>query len=114
MTRLDNPIFLMNKEKEKMMSNFLFKKNDIIEFNYKNYKGEIQHRQAVVIRIYEGVTEYHPKHQTLIYSFDKDKRKFRPFAYKDMWNIKVHPINHARDLPFLDYVEIYGIPQDFS
>jgi predicted DNA-binding transcriptional regulator YafY len=59
-------------------------KNQIIEFTYKNYRGEIADRKVVPIKIYFGSTEYHKEPQWILKALDLDKNAERDFALLDI------------------------------
>lgn len=64
-------------------------RDDILEFDYINWKGIKGHRKVKVFAIYYGGTEYHPEDQWLMGAIDLDKGEHRIFAMKDMSNVKV-------------------------
>ena len=59
-------------------------KNGFLSFWYKNYRGELSERVAIPIRIYHGVTEWHPEPQWLLEAWDMEKDAVRAFAMSDM------------------------------
>lgn len=63
-------------------------KNQIIEFTYKNYRGEIADRKVVPIKIHFGSTEYHKEPQWLLKALDLDKNSERDFALLDIISFK--------------------------
>lgn len=58
-----------------------------LHFDYKNYRGEINYRRAVVQKIEFTSTEYHTDPQWIMRAFDLDKGDFRDFAMRDMKNV---------------------------
>lgn len=60
---------------------------DIIQFTYKNWKGEVGVRNVMIHYFYYGKTEYHPEEQFLLKAYDFDKGSERVFAMKDMSNV---------------------------
>lgn len=70
-----------------MCNNFRY--GQVIEFDYKNWKGIKGHRKAVVILPHYGHTKYHPEDQKLLDAYDLDKYARRDFAVKDMSNVKI-------------------------
>lgn len=63
-------------------------KNQIIEFTYKNYRGEVADRKVVPIKIYFGSTDYHKESQWLLKALDLDKNDERDFALLDIISFK--------------------------
>jgi predicted DNA-binding transcriptional regulator YafY len=63
------------------------KRNNVIEFDYVNYRGEFAKRKVMVQRFFYGQTEYHPKLQWLLEGFDLDKSSTRTFAMCDISNV---------------------------
>jgi hypothetical protein len=61
---------------------------------YTNYKGETRWRYITPQRFYFGQTEYHPKDQWLMQSYDHDKQGERTYALADI-HVLVPPIYHA-------------------
>lgn len=57
--------------------------NKRINFNYKNYRGEISLRTAEPKRLFFGTSQWHPEHQWLLLAYDIDKEEERTFALKD-------------------------------
>lgn len=76
--------------KYKQSCSVTFAANDLIEFDYVNWKGKKGHRIAITKQIYFGLTEHHPEEQWLIITHDVDKGKERIFAMKDMSNVKYY------------------------
>ena len=56
----------------------------ILQFVYKNYKGETNNRIVIPYDIWFGSTEYHPKEQWLFRAYDIEKCAERNFALKDV------------------------------
>ena len=76
----------------------------LIEFNYRNYKGEISRRRVNVHTVEFGSNEWHPPEpQWLMQAIDLDKNEQRAFAMKDMW--KVTRIERESYNPFSPVVE---------
>lgn len=96
------------------MGNLTFKKGDVIHFNYTNYKGERSHRRAVVRKIYEGSTEWHPEYQWLIEAFDINKNAMRTFAYRDMANIVNTGIKGKKMSDYFDPDDPFRQPDIFD
>jgi hypothetical protein len=65
-----------------------FLANDIIQFDYINWKGILGHRIVETICIYYGSTKFHPEPQWLMEGVDLIKNEHRIFAMKDMENVK--------------------------
>lgn len=65
-------------------------KGNILNFLYKNYKGETSVRSVVVDQLFLGSNQWHPQNQFLLSAFDLDKRAMRCFAVKDMSNITMN------------------------
>lgn len=63
--------------------------NQIIVFMYKNWKGVLSKRKAVVIEFFFGKTSYHTNYQMFIKGFDLDKLEMRDFAVADISAIEV-------------------------
>lgn len=62
--------------------------SNVITFQYTNYKGVVSSRNATVIGLHYGSTEYHPETQWLLEGFDLDKNVIRVYALKDMTDVK--------------------------
>ena len=60
-----------------------------IRFSYVNYRMEKSEREAIVLAIFYGTTEYHPDKQWFIRAHDLEKEAMREFAMKDMTNVQV-------------------------
>ncbi len=61
---------------------------DIIQFTYKNWKGEIAQRRAKIIRFGFGSTPWHETPQFLMLAMDLDKNEPRKYATCDMSEVK--------------------------
>jgi predicted DNA-binding transcriptional regulator YafY len=59
-----------------------------VRITYKNWKGKTSDRTVKPLKIYFGLTEYHPENQWLLHAYDYEKQDFRTFAMKDIssWN----------------------------
>lgn len=68
------------------------KPGDMIVFKYRNYKGEVDYRKAVVKGIFFGTTDYHPDFQGFLKAFDTIKMEERDFAIRDILYMEVYPI----------------------
>lgn len=56
---------------------------DQIMLSYTNYRGETGVRNIRPIRIYWGVSDWHPEPGFLLHAWDIDKQDYRDFALKD-------------------------------
>lgn len=56
----------------------------VVEFTYKNWKGETSERKLIPMNLYRGTTEFHKEEQLLLIAFDIDKKDIRTFAIKDI------------------------------
>ena len=63
----------------------------IIQFTYRNYRGEVSERQAKPLSIWFGTTEWHPELQWLMSAVDMQKGERRDFAMRDMTNVRDKP-----------------------
>lgn len=65
----------------------------IVQFTYKNWRGEVSERRALVEVFTFGATEYHDEPQMLMEAFDLDRMAHRTFAVKDITDLVVlrHP-----------------------
>jgi hypothetical protein len=68
--------------------NVTINKGSLIQFTYKNWKGETSERKALVGDFTFGSNEYHTEPQFLMIGFDVDKMQYRTFATRDMKNIR--------------------------
>ncbi|MDA1675496.1 MULTISPECIES: hypothetical protein [Bacillus cereus group] len=72
-----------------MTKYFELEKNDVIEFDYINWKGEKGKRKALVRSVVWGSNEWHKEQQFLLRAIDMEKNDVRYFALKDMDNVKI-------------------------
>ncbi|MEJ1517722.1 hypothetical protein R3O67_31580 [Bacillus cereus] len=72
-----------------MTKYFELEKNDVIEFDYINWKGEKGKRKALVRSVVWGSNEWHKEQQFLLRAIDMEKNDVRYFSLKDMENVKV-------------------------
>lgn len=72
-----------------MTKYFELEKNDVIEFDYTNWKGEKGKRKALVRGVVWGSNEWHKEQQFLLRAIDMEKNDVRYFALKDMDNVEV-------------------------
>lgn len=64
-------------------------RNVILEFRYRNWKGEYSKRRVKPERIYWSTgNQYHPQPQWLMRAYDFDKREHRDFAMADMSDVR--------------------------
>lgn len=56
----------------------------IIEFVYRNWRGEVSTRRVVPLHLNHGATEWHPEPQWLLIAFDVEKDAERSFALRDI------------------------------
>lgn len=61
---------------------------DRITFTYKNWKGEVAQRTAVVEGFMWGMTEWHPKPGLLLEGMCIDRGERRLFAVGDISNVE--------------------------
>lgn len=61
-----------------------FKAGQVVRFHYTNWRGEIAVRQAEVIRLLYGSSEWHPDPQWIVEGLDLEKGAVRFFALADM------------------------------
>ena len=66
----------------------LISRSSVIEFRYKNWRGEVSHRTARIIGVAWGTTEWHPQPGWLMDATDMDKHERRLFAMVDMTEVK--------------------------
>ena len=66
------------------------KSQNIVHFDYKNWRGEESRRTVIVYHVCWGSTEWHPEEQWLLKAYDTDKQKTRLFALKDISNLKTN------------------------
>lgn len=59
-------------------------KENTIEFIYKNYKGDVSKRRAVVKGVVWESNQFHSEPQWIMVAHDLDKDQERKFAIKDM------------------------------
>ena len=59
-------------------------KERTLHVTYKNWRGEVEQRKLLPIRMWWGHTEWHPEDQWLLTAFDVDKERVRDFALKDI------------------------------
>jgi predicted DNA-binding transcriptional regulator YafY len=65
-----------------------------VQFQYKNWRGEVSLRRVRPGRVWYGTTKYYPKPQWLMDAFDLDKGDKRTFAlsnisdWKENWMLK--------------------------
>jgi len=57
--------------------------NQIIQFRYKNHRGEVSLRKVVPISLIFTSTDWHPELQWILHADDLDKGAMRSFALKD-------------------------------
>ena len=55
-----------------------------LTFRYKNWKGEIEERHVIPIRVWFGHTEWHPDDGWLMTAWDLDKYAERSFSMTDI------------------------------
>ena len=53
---------------------------DLVQFSYRNHRGEVGTRRVRPIRIWFGSTAWHPEAQWLLEAFDLDRQGTRDFA----------------------------------
>lgn len=58
--------------------------DQVVRFEYTNYKGEKARRLVIPGRIWFGSTVYHTKEQWLLHAWDINKGEVRDFAWGDM------------------------------
>jgi hypothetical protein len=75
-------------EIEKVIS-FDFDEEQVLEFDYLNYRGEYSRRTARMSSMYLGSNEYHRDTQWIMVGIDLEKSQERHFAVLDMTNLKV-------------------------
>ena len=56
----------------------------ILQFVYKNWKGETSTRKVIPYKNWFGSTEFHKDVQWFLHAFDVDKKEERNFAIKDI------------------------------
>ena len=56
----------------------------ILQFEYKNWKGETSIRKVIPYKIWFGSTEFHKEEQYLLHAYDVDKCGERNFALRDV------------------------------
>lgn len=56
----------------------------VVEFDYKNWKGEVSRRKVVPIQMFYGKTPHHSEPEWLVRSWDLDKNEYRTFAFSGM------------------------------
>jgi hypothetical protein len=64
-----------------------FTRGSRVQFDYTNYRGETSRREAVVIALQWGGTEWHPEPQPLLLAHDLGKGQDRQFAICDIKNL---------------------------
>lgn len=69
-------------------SRFVVEPQDIIMFDYINWKSNKSTRIVEVGELYYGSTKYHPEKQWLLEAYDIVKEDVRVFALKDITNVK--------------------------
>lgn len=57
--------------------------SDVVRFEYRNWRGEIEFREATPLKFWFGQTDYHPEPQWIMTAFDHDRLADRDFALKD-------------------------------
>lgn len=65
----------------------VLEKGMTIEFDYTNWKGQIDKRKVFVYGVIWGNNEWHKEEQWLLHALDEDKREARYFAMRDMRNV---------------------------
>jgi hypothetical protein len=53
-------------------------------FTYRNYRGEVSDRRAILTSVRFGTSEWHPEPQWLLVAFDLDKQAEREFVLADI------------------------------
>lgn len=53
---------------------------DVVQFVYRNHRGEVAIRTVRPIRVWFGSTAWHPEAQWLLEVFDLDKQQTRDYA----------------------------------
>lgn len=61
--------------------------DNLIEFDYVNWKGEYSPRTVIVDSFFYGSNDWHIEPQWLMKAWDLQKEDFRVFAMKDMSNV---------------------------
>lgn len=56
----------------------------LLEFDYKNWRGEVAHRRVRGVRLWFGTTEHHPEPCLLLHAIDLDRGVERDFRVLDM------------------------------
>lgn len=64
----------------------------ILEFTYKNHRGETSRRRVRPSYIAFEATEWHPDPQWILWGMDLDKRMSRGFAMKDITDVRSTPV----------------------
>jgi len=59
-------------------------KTKALQFEYKNWEGITAVRKVKPIKIWWGVTQWHPKEQWFLKALDLEKNEERDFAVKDI------------------------------
>ncbi|WP_336786880.1 WYL domain-containing protein [Paenibacillus sp. MMO-177] len=55
-----------------------------LQFEYKNWRGDIAIRKVFPMRVFWGVTAYHLEEQWIMQAWDEDRCELRSFAMKDI------------------------------
>lgn len=53
-------------------------------FNYRNHRGETSRRRVLPLKIWFGITDWHPAPQWFLRAFDLDKMAERDFSMHDI------------------------------
>lgn len=55
-----------------------------VRFIYRNWRGEIAERRVTPIRVWFGVTDWHPTEQWFLEAIDAENGNFRDFALAEI------------------------------
>lgn len=64
----------------------------VVQFVYKNHRGETALRTVIPQRMVFKETEWHPEQQWILVGYDVYKAAFRHFAMKDVSKWTPHPL----------------------
>jgi hypothetical protein len=64
-------------------------RGSIVQFIYKNWRGEVGQRRVLVEAFSFGNTEHHPENQFLLEGLDLDKLEYRTFAVRDIADLEI-------------------------
>ena len=62
---------------------------ETVTLDYTNYEGKRALRRVMILELFMGQTEHHPKFQWLVKAYDVDKKALRDFALASIHSLQI-------------------------